>query len=92
VIFPFIKMAKFAPEFRLKRAWGNKSGRVPLSILNMTTTNGTGLKSAAARLRELLARKKILVCPGVYDGFTARIALREGFDCLYMVSLFYAAT
>ncbi|KAK1757920.1 Phosphoenolpyruvate/pyruvate domain-protein [Echria macrotheca] len=39
----------------------------------------------AARLRELLARKDdILVCPGVYDGLTARIALRDGFECLYM--------
>lgn len=54
----------------------------------MATSNGTGPKSAAARLRELLARNEILVCPGVYDGFTARIALREGFDCLYMVCLF----
>jgi 2-methylisocitrate lyase-like PEP mutase family enzyme len=55
----------------------------------MASTNGTGPKSAAARLRELLARKEVLVCPGVYDGFTARIALREGFDCLYMVCLSY---
>jgi hypothetical protein len=43
--------------------------------------------SAAKNLRALLAEKsKIIVCPGVYDGFTARIALNEGFDCLYMVS------
>jgi 2-methylisocitrate lyase-like PEP mutase family enzyme len=55
----------------------------------MASTNGTGPKSAATRLRELLARKdEILLCPGVYDGLTARIALREGFDCLYMVRLF----
>jgi hypothetical protein len=41
---------------------------------------------AATKLRELLAEKdKIVVCPGVYDGFTARIALETGFDCLYMV-------
>lgn len=41
---------------------------------------------AATKLRELLAEKdKIVVCPGVYDGFTARIALASGFDCLYMV-------
>lgn len=51
----------------------------------MELMDGKGHKSAAMRLRELLARKEILVCPGVYDGFTARIALREGFDCLYMV-------
>jgi len=42
-------------------------------------------KSAAARLRELLAEEgKIIVCPGVYDGFTSRIALNAGFNCLYM--------
>lgn len=28
---------------------------------------------------------KFIACPGVYDGFTARIALQEGVDCLYMV-------
>ncbi|QDS71241.1 hypothetical protein FKW77_000109 [Venturia effusa] len=50
------------------------------------------LKSAAARLRDLLARKEILVCPGVYDGFTARIALKEGFDCLYMTGAGTAAS
>jgi 2-methylisocitrate lyase-like PEP mutase family enzyme len=29
--------------------------------------------------------KKIVVCPGVFDGLTARIALSKGFDALYMV-------
>lgn len=29
--------------------------------------------------------EKFIACPGVYDGFTARIALHEGVDCLYMV-------
>lgn len=27
---------------------------------------------------------KIIVCPGVYDGFTARLAIKAGFDALYM--------
>ena len=41
---------------------------------------------AATKLRELLAKEDgIVVCPGVYDGLTARIALATGFDCLYMV-------
>lgn len=45
-------------------------------------------KSAAARLRRLLSRDgKITICPGVYDGLTARIALRERFDCLYVVRI-----
>lgn len=41
---------------------------------------------AVSRLRELLKRDDhIIVSPGVYDGLTARIALRDGFECLYMV-------
>jgi methylisocitrate lyase len=42
--------------------------------------------TGARRLRELLQDpKKIVVCPGVYDGLTARIALSQGFDAIYMV-------
>jgi hypothetical protein len=44
--------------------------------------------TAVEKLRSMLADpEKFIACPGVYDGFTARIALREGVDCLYMVSL-----
>jgi 2-methylisocitrate lyase-like PEP mutase family enzyme len=48
------------------------------------TVNGQQPQSSAARLRKLLTEKKTILCPGVYDGLTARIALNEGFDCLYM--------
>jgi hypothetical protein len=42
--------------------------------------------SAVQKLRSLLANPdKFIACPGVYDGFTARIVLQEGVDCLYMV-------
>lgn len=42
--------------------------------------------SSVQKLRSLLAdESSILVGPGVYDGFTARIALAAGFNCLYMV-------
>jgi len=42
--------------------------------------------SPVARLRELLkVENRIVVCPGVYDGLTARIALQAGFEALYMV-------
>ncbi|KAJ1561390.1 hypothetical protein HK405_004048 [Cladochytrium tenue] len=46
--------------------------------------------TAAAKLRKRLetppngASTDIVVAPGVYDGFSARIALQVGFDCLYM--------
>lgn len=40
----------------------------------------------ATRLRRRLAdTSDLIVCPGVYDGFSARIALAIGFDALYMV-------
>lgn len=42
----------------------------------------------ATKLRHFLENsKEILLCPGVYDGFSARIALSVGFSALYMVSL-----
>lgn len=42
-------------------------------------------QSSAARLRALLSVEgKTIVCPGVYDGLSARIMLHEGFDALYM--------
>lgn len=52
------------------------------------STNGTTKNApipATTRLRQLLENKDVLVVPGVYDGFSARIALEVGFDCLYMV-------
>lgn len=43
--------------------------------------------TAVQKLRAMLADpKKLIVCPGVYDGYTARIALSEGAEILYMVS------
>ncbi|RDL41555.1 Uncharacterized protein BP5553_01534 [Venustampulla echinocandica] len=43
------------------------------------------MMASAKQLRALLADpSKIIVCPGVYDGLTARIALNAGFECLYM--------
>lgn len=42
--------------------------------------------SGAKRLRQMLSDpSKTIVAPGVYDGITARLALAQGFDCLYMV-------
>jgi len=44
--------------------------------------------ASVKKLRALLAdTSKIIVCPGVYDGLTARIALNAGFECLYMVMI-----
>ncbi|KAL2063470.1 hypothetical protein VTL71DRAFT_5275 [Oculimacula yallundae] len=42
-------------------------------------------QSTASQLRSQMQNKnEIIVCPGVYDGFTARLALNAGFKTLYM--------
>lgn len=46
------------------------------------------MKPASTTLREFLARDEILVLPGVYDGISARVALGEGFDALYMTGMY----
>lgn len=41
---------------------------------------------STTKLRQMLADpEKIIICPGVHDGLTARVALNVGFDALYMV-------
>ncbi|KAK8211410.1 hypothetical protein M8818_003377 [Zalaria obscura] len=41
--------------------------------------------SSAKRLRQLLSDpSRMVVAPGVYDGISARLALAQGFECLYM--------
>ncbi|KAI0481585.1 carboxyvinyl-carboxyphosphonate phosphorylmutase [Xylaria cf. heliscus] len=48
---------------------------------------------AASRLRQMLADPdQIVVCPGVHDGLTARMALHVGFDALYMTGAGTAAS
>ena len=47
------------------------------------------LSPATTLKRRLERTKDLIVCPGVYDGFSARIALSVGFDALYMVSSTY---
>jgi hypothetical protein len=56
---------------------------------SIATSNGNKRMTPVETLRSMLADpEKFIACPGVYDGFTAQIALREGVDCLYMVSQF----
>lgn len=44
--------------------------------------------SGATKLRRMLNETdELIVCPGVYDGLSARIALQLGFSAMYMVSL-----
>ena len=44
----------------------------------------TDMKTPGARLRELLSQKEILVAPGAYDGLSARIIEKAGFEAVYI--------
>lgn len=70
----------------LRAGTGGSSSSATAAGTNGLNGAKSGHVSAVQRLREMIADpEKIVVCPGVYDGYTARIALREGVDCLYMV-------
>lgn len=78
---------KKKPGFKIHKSSELNQGTKEKLITSNTMAEIKRPKTAAQRLRELIADKsKIVNCPGVYDGLTARLALREGFDCLYMVS------
>lgn len=47
--------------------------------------------SQAARFRELLRRDGMIVAPGAYDGLTAHLIERAGFECVYMTGAGTAA-
>lgn len=48
----------------------------------MTASTST-VRTPAARLRELLSQPSIVVAPGVFDGISARLALKAGHKALY---------
>lgn len=59
---------------------------VKMTSKGINMQNGEGPLAPATKLRRLIETPgELLVCPGVYDGFSARIALQVGFDALYMV-------
>lgn len=69
------------------------SERTSRPTTTMPTEERTTWRPASAILRDMLQNPdKLILCPGVYDGFTARIALDVGFDALYMTGAGTAAS
>ena len=60
----------------------NIDDKLETQVSNLSTQI---LTPATALKNRLQNSKDLIVCPGVYDGFSARIALSVGFDALYMV-------
>ena len=59
-------------------------GQASLTNDTLFETSTTPLR-ASTRLRQMIKTSpRIIVCPGVYDGLSARIALEVGFKAMYM--------
>lgn len=58
---------------------------VPVTVRQLRCAAG-GRVSGATKLRHMLQRtSELIVCPGVYDGLSARTAIELSFDAMYMV-------
>lgn len=87
------------PAKELKTAFENKNHSIHVETIEVipsppsTPTKEVSPKlyqeeflSSATRLKKRIEETdELIVCPGVYDGFSARIALHVGFTALYMV-------
>jgi hypothetical protein len=60
-------------------------GAEPDGIKCNTTTKPANLSGATKLRRMIEETSELIICPGVYDGLSARIAQRVGFSALYMV-------
>lgn len=64
----------------------DETGQMP--TVSPKSTPYDDIWSPATKLsRRLKETQDLIVCPGVYDGLSARIAISVGFDAMYMVSL-----
>lgn len=65
----------------------NSTGPIRVHVEQTTETLDNEPFSGAKKLRFLLENTdELIVCPGVYDGLSARTAIELGFKSLYMVS------
>jgi 2-methylisocitrate lyase-like PEP mutase family enzyme len=60
--------------------------------MTMSEPNASTGATPAAQLRSLLAERKTLIAPGVFDGMSAALVRERGFACAYMSGAAVAAS
>jgi hypothetical protein len=76
-----------APTPESKPVSGARMAPLHLTPLDTMTESLNKPLSGATKLRKMIFEtQELVVCPGVYDGLSARTALEVGFQALYMVS------
>lgn len=64
-----------------------KDGFYEINGVRQEPTVALYVQPAASKLRRMLKETdELIVCPGVYDGLSARVAIELGFKAMYMVS------
>lgn len=85
-IYP-LTVCFFSASMTLKFLNGMADDLIPVGTMTTSFNHEPQVSKvpASTRLRHLLdTPDHLIACPGVYDGFSARIALEVGFDALYM--------
>lgn len=59
----------------------------PLQLTHIVSAVKEPMSGAKKLRKMLLETDELIVCPGVYDGLSARTAIELGFNAMYMVSL-----
>lgn len=73
-----------AAEEPLIESKGSSVEYLPLNGVDAVDLPAIG----ATKLRKMIFEtKELIVCPGVYDGLSARTAIETGFSAMYMVRL-----
>lgn len=63
-----------------------KDGYYEVNGMRQEPTVSLYVIPAASKLRRMIKdTKDLIVCPGVYDGLSARVAMDVGFKAMYMV-------
>ena len=76
-----------APTLESKPVSVARMAPLHLTPLDTMTESLNKPLSGATKLRKMVFEtQELVVCPGVYDGLSARTALEVGFQALYMVS------
>ncbi|KAK6823540.1 hypothetical protein PG995_006357 [Apiospora arundinis] len=71
-----------APLSQASSASSSSKSWLPLNHVMVSVNKPT---SGATKLRKMIFETKgLIVCPGVYDGLSARTAIEVGFDAMYM--------
>ncbi|OBT77742.1 hypothetical protein VF21_03851 [Pseudogymnoascus sp. 05NY08] len=78
-----VASAKMLRTLTVNAPVDTNSAIISFDMVNQFPIAASACKSGATKLKNMIAETdELIVCPGVYDGLSARIALRVGFSAL----------